>query len=407
MKSLKDYIDQINQGTAKATLIGIGPMSESVIEASLELAKQKNFPLMYIASRNQVDSDALGGGYANNWNQKRFAADIQRIANSVAFGGDYFICRDHGGPWQRDLERKCCLPVEEAMAIAKESYTADIEAGFDLLHIDPTKIPGHDVAPVEQVIRLTVELIEFCERQREWLGGRALAYEVGTEETNGGLTKDSELEDFILALFSKLEKRNLPKPVFVVGQTGTLVRMTKNVGTFSLSQAEALSRLTKKYGLGLKEHNCDYLQVEDLYLHPAAGVTASNVAPEFGFVETCSLLALCRAEQKLYEQGNLSKKSELYQKLVQESINCRRWQKWLITPVKEDEIVNDRKLREEIVQLAGHYTFNNTDVKEERRKLYENLSSVGLDAHRFVIEAVKACMDKYVTAFQLSNAFKF
>ena len=49
------------------------------------------------------------------------------------------------------------------MRIGKESYLADIEAGFDLLMIDPTKDPFEvgKVIPLEIVIKRTVELIEF------------------------------------------------------------------------------------------------------------------------------------------------------------------------------------------------------------------------------------------------------
>lgn len=40
-------------------MIGIGPMSHTLIKASMLLAKEKDFPLMFIASRNQVDADEL------------------------------------------------------------------------------------------------------------------------------------------------------------------------------------------------------------------------------------------------------------------------------------------------------------------------------------------------------------
>ena len=54
----------INSKGEKHTLLGIGPMSENFLRASLEISKEKDFPLMYIASRNQVDAYKFGGGYA-------------------------------------------------------------------------------------------------------------------------------------------------------------------------------------------------------------------------------------------------------------------------------------------------------------------------------------------------------
>ena len=79
-----------------ATLLGIGPMSPNLLQASFEIAKDYDFPLMFIASRNQVDADALGGGYVNGWDQKRFREDIRRVAEQVGFDGLYYLCRDHG-----------------------------------------------------------------------------------------------------------------------------------------------------------------------------------------------------------------------------------------------------------------------------------------------------------------------
>ena len=54
----------INSKGEKHTLLGIGPMSENFLRASLEISKEKDFPLMYIASRNQVDAYKFGGGYS-------------------------------------------------------------------------------------------------------------------------------------------------------------------------------------------------------------------------------------------------------------------------------------------------------------------------------------------------------
>ena len=52
-----------------ATMVGIGPMSPNLIQAVFELAKDEDFPPMFIASRNQVDMDEMGAGYVNGWDQ--------------------------------------------------------------------------------------------------------------------------------------------------------------------------------------------------------------------------------------------------------------------------------------------------------------------------------------------------
>ena len=76
------------EGSEKASMLGIGPMSKTLIKASMLLAKEKDFPLMFIASRNQVDSKELGGGYVCNWDQKGFASAIKEVANEVEFDGE-------------------------------------------------------------------------------------------------------------------------------------------------------------------------------------------------------------------------------------------------------------------------------------------------------------------------------
>lgn len=83
-----------------------------------------------------------------------------------------------------------------------------------------------------------------------------------------------------------MESKGLQPPEFVVGQTGTLTRLTENVGHFNRENARKLSENAEKHGVGIKEHNGDYLSDAVLLEHLPLGVTAMNVAPEFGVVET-------------------------------------------------------------------------------------------------------------------------
>ena len=111
----KITMTQMMQGTNKLhaqgkrfTHIGVGPMSYNLLRAGLELAKEKDFPLILIASRNQVDSDRFGGGYVCGFDQKRFVETTSKIADEIGFDGLCYFCRDHGGPWQRDKEMINC-----------------------------------------------------------------------------------------------------------------------------------------------------------------------------------------------------------------------------------------------------------------------------------------------------------
>ncbi|MFT8917131.1 MAG: class II D-tagatose-bisphosphate aldolase, non-catalytic subunit [Oenococcus sp.] len=391
-----------------STLVGIGPMSSNLLQASFELAKDEDFPLMFIASRNQVDKDELGGGYVNGWNQQTFSQAIKDEAEKAHFHGLYYLCRDHGGPWQRDQERNNHLPVNEAMAKAKESYFADIKAGFDLLMIDPTKDPFQmgKVVDLDKIIKWTVELIEFCESKRIELGLPEIGYEVGTEETNGGLTTTDRYETFIQRLKTELDRKDLPMPTFIVGQTGTLTRLTEQVGNWNFQNALDLSTMAKKYGVGLKEHNADYMDDVSLLLHNSAHITASNVAPQYGTEETRAYLKLVKVERSLYSNGLIDKPSQLHDVLLDRAIRTERWRKWMEgddVNLKVDDILKNSKLSAEILDISGHYAFNNPDVKNEINHLYQNLAKNNIDGQRFVVEHIKRPIQQYVKDLNLTG----
>jgi len=397
-KSLKEIVTILQQKDLKTTLLGIGPMSEIVIRATLELARDMQFPAMFIASRNQVDSTELGGGYVMGWDQMAFSESIHTIAEQAKFDGLLYLCRDHGGPWQRDNEKADKLPLEDAMKKAKTSYLADLKAGFNLLHIDPTKDPHVSAVSMDNVIERTIELIGYLEEQIQKLNLSPVSYEVGTEETAGGLISDIAFETFIEKLLNGLDKRLLPHPAFIVGQTGTLVKMNKNVGNFNAETAKNLCRIARKYGIGFKEHNADYLPMDILKMHPDLGITGANVAPEFGLEETMALL-------KLAETISDSGFKETIQKAAFE---CGRWKKWLFKEdahLTEKDIINMPEKLAEITAVCGHYVFDRDDVQEARKKLYRNVieQKITNSPETVLIDAVKASIMKYVDAFDLKD----
>lgn len=406
-RMLKALYEIEAQEGKQVTLLGIGPMSLPVIRASFELAKEKDFPIMFIASRNQVDAKELGGGYVCNWDQKGFCRAIEEIAREVDFNGLYYTCRDHGGPWQRDNERAMALDEKAAMDLGKQSYLVDLISGFDLLHIDPTKDPHEKgIVPMEKVISRTVELIQYVEDERNKLQLPEIGYEVGTEETNGGLTTIENYEAFIRMLADELQARALPLPNFIVGQTGTLTRLVENVGHFNASIAESLSATARKYGVGLKEHNADYLSDGILLEHPILGITAANVAPEFGVVETRAYLELAALEEKQCQLGKLKKGSNVSATLRREAVTCERWRKWMVgelATVAIDTVLSDEKLTGFITEICGHYTFDTPEVKQEIQCMFHNLEDLGMRPQYYVKDCLKRSLDRYVSCLNLEG----
>ncbi|HGJ64116.1 TPA: sugar-phosphate kinase [bacterium] len=406
-KSIREIVTTMQKNDIRATLLGIGPMSELVIRATLELGRDEQFPVMFIASRNQIDSSEFGCGYVKGWDQNAFASAIRNIANQVNFNGLLYLCRDHGGPWQRDNEKSVKLPPNEAMEIAKASYLDDLKAGFNLLHIDPTKDPHiSGSVPMDTVIGRTIELISYIEEQIKKMNLTQVSYEVGTEETAGGLISDSAFEEFIVKLIKELDARSLPHPAFIVGQTGTLVKMNVNAGKFDGKTAQNLCRIAKKYGLGFKEHNADYLPIDILKMHPELGITGANVAPEFGLDETKALLKLAQQEQEAIKNKPDMKSSDFISLIGKCSLDCGRWKKWLLkedSHLTEKDIINMPEKLKQVTMVCGHYVFDQDDIKNARELLYKNVKALGIadDPEAVVIDAIKTSIMKYVDALNL------
>jgi tagatose-1,6-bisphosphate aldolase non-catalytic subunit AgaZ/GatZ len=172
----------------RSTLLGVGPMSKICVDAAIELSNENRVPLMLIASRRQIDCEELGGGYVNNWTTQQFADYVLDKDKS----GRIILARDHGGPWQNEREKSANLGLRKAMESAKLSYTRDIDAGFQILHIDPSVDP-HGAPTIEESLDRMFELYEFCWSYAR-RSGREIFFEVGTEEQSGSTNTPEELK---------------------------------------------------------------------------------------------------------------------------------------------------------------------------------------------------------------------
>ena len=407
--TLKKYIANLYAADKRSTLLGVGPVSRLVVEATFEACKRNNCPPIFIASRNQVDLKSLGHGYLmGGMDQQEFVRLIRDTQQAAGYDGPVYICRDHGGPWQRNIELNEKYPVDKAMEIAKKSFLADIEAGFNYLHIDPTKCPYP--FSQEDLCTWTVDILEYCEQQRKDLGKGPIDYEVGTEDIQGGLTTNDTFESFLKNLVKSLEQKKLPLPTCVVGQTGTLCRVDHNVGHFDKDQTSELAAIAARYGIGLKEHNGDYMGAASCRIHPDIGVTGMNVAPEFGLVETDACLHLADLEMKLLQDNWITaeESSNLRNLLLAKTFSETPWSKWMTDDIKQlsnEEIESDNALRLLIARVCGHYVYDIPEVLQARQKLYDNLDRFEIvdNAERFVINSVKDSIEFYIKQFRMEG----
>jgi hypothetical protein len=76
------------------TVLGIGPMSAVTVRAGLRVAAETGTSAVFIASRNQVESAELGGGYAEGWDQAGLVRFLREQAGRWPGGVQWFVGRE-------------------------------------------------------------------------------------------------------------------------------------------------------------------------------------------------------------------------------------------------------------------------------------------------------------------------
>lgn len=373
------------------TLLGVGPMSLNCVDATIELANEHEIPIMMIASRRQIDAEAFGGGYVNNWTTEEFA----RYVTDKDKKGRILLARDHGGPWQNPRETEQKLGLRRAMDSAKSSYRADIAAGFQILHLDPS-IDIHGQPDIDEILDRVFDLYDYCWTQAQQMHQEVI-FEVGTEEQSGSTNSQEELDYTLNEINKFCRKNNVDRPAFVVIQCGTRVMEMRNVGSFDSPvrvaneipaeiQLPKMIEICNRHGIFMKEHNTDYLSDESLQWHPRLGIHAANVAPEFGVAESKALVGLLEA------QGL----EHLAERFLAIAYASRKWEKWML----DDTRASDR----ERSMIAGHYVFSKPDCIDLKAEARALLAARQIDLDQYLKQEVKRSILRYLRSFRLMRA---
>ncbi|MBK8973242.1 MAG: tagatose-6-phosphate kinase [Hahellaceae bacterium] len=371
-----------------STQLAVGVVSKTAVEATIELANHFGIDLMLIPSRRQVDMDSLGSGYVEKWNARRFADFVRKRDKNNRI----LLCRDHGGPWQNNREMADSLCPEDAMASAKRSFEEDIEAGFDMLHLDPSVSP--DGAQEEEIaFSFLFELFEHCHSVAEKLR-KNLAFEVGTEEQGTLAESPQGLERWLKRIKTYAVEHGREAPLFVVVQTGTKVMEMRNIGSLGspfrvpnqLPTSIGLPRIVDiahQYGFLIKQHNTDYLSSDILSRHPELRIDSANVAPEFGVVESKALVYFTEAHGLLKERDAF----------LELALGSRKWEKWMLP--------NTRASDREKALIAGHYVFSTDAYQELLARIQCGYSKRGNELEEFLRNAVSNAITRYISNFRL------
>ena len=367
----------------RITLLGAGPMSKFSVDAIIELSNFYDLPIAMIPSRRQIECKELGGGYVENWSTEEFAKYV-RLNDK---GGNVLLSRDHCGPWQLEQLNKdgSHKTLKDEMDLVKISIEADVRSGFDLIHLDPSLGFKHGLNK-DEVREIVYELISFCESIKT----SEILYEIGTEEQVYSSAEDVESE--LNTILRDLEIKKLPTPIFYVQQTGTKVIERRNVGNFdnpldskgylpASFNLPRVTRLCELNGVWLKEHNADYMSNEALQWHPRFGIHAANVAPEFGYIET----------QTIIDLANLTSSEDLVKVMVEKVNSFGKWKKWMLEDSDSSQF--------EKMLIAGHYHFSENWHIEWRSELRRRLKKIDIDLDQYVYFEVKKSINRYLECF--------
>lgn len=399
-EKILERIEELKSETGiPRTLFAVCPNSMSVIKASFRAAKRNNAPIKFAATLNQIDSDK---GYVGI-SQREFTKMLANEARSVNYNGPYIVAIDHGGPWLKDKQSQEKWDLSKAMDGVKKSFEDAIEAGYDLIHVDPTVdifVPRGEIIDIRIVAQRTVELIKHSEDFRRKHNYPPISYEVGTEEVHGGLADEDTFDTFIQLLKAGLEEEGLYDiwPCFIVGKVGTDLHTT----VFDKEVATLLTKKVRKFGSFIKGHYTDGVENPEDY--PICGIGAANVGPEFTISEYNALIELEQMEKNLFDENQIAVPSNIKETLWELVIKSNRWKKWLQpneTGSLFEKLSPDRK--EWLIKTGCRYIWQNPEALVARYRLYENLQKNGIDAEEVVLSNIEHDMDKYFYAFNLVN----
>lgn len=300
----------LKDNSMKEFKLGFGPMSREIAVILAKHSKEYDYPLMIIASRNQVDYDS---GYVCT---TRELAELLKPYKHDKL----LICRDHCGPYFSSLDSN--LTLADALVRCKKTIQEDINCGFDLIHIDVSKVP-------ERHLEYATELIDFTLNI-----STDIKLEFGSEDNTG-----VDLESSIGRIAPQLEflaKYNKNVKFFVT-QTGSLTKESQ-VGSFDVNRNQQVAVQIHNAGFLFKEHNADYFNLDDIELRHQVGIDSLNIAPQLGKVQTDLLKEMAPPDR--------------WAKFADMVYSKKHWQRW----------VNDNGADKDLaVSVSGHYCFNSTE----------------------------------------------
>lgn len=300
----------------------ICPMSKNIVDALIELNSEE-FGLL--PSRRQIDYD---GGYVNKWDTKSFYRYVKNKKSIV-------IERDHGGHTQGTLNDD-----------GYESFKHDSRY-MNIIHIDPWKYTNDLKIGIQETIKCLKFIYDY---------NPEVKFEIGTEES---IRKFNEVEiiEIIETIKSQVNDKIFDNIEYIVIQSGVGLDLYNriNIGNFDLSRLKNMIEIGKLYNKKTKEHNGDYLSIDEIKIRFEKGLDAINIGPEIAQIETMSYL------ENMTEK-NINDFYELCK-------NSKKWQKWTNKHFDINNKIN-------LILVCGHYLFSDKNFINIKQKLSSDIDGI-------------------------------
>jgi len=372
------------------------------LKACLEGCKETESIPVIMVTMNQVNSE---GGYTG-LTAAQFVRRVNWLADKAGYDGPIVFGRDHGGPFIVEARKQ--WPRAEEMAWVKQNITRDLEAGFTCWHADGTSGRDDELEdgrlPVSVIADTTLELIDFCEQERKRLDLAPIAYEVGSEEQQGGLTEPDAFDQYLFLLKHGIREKGLENARidFVVAQTGTHMKLhyEESSKAFELVQAgfqphrvEILDKIAEKYRSGnlrllFTQHYSDHMTPDDAAALRRFGAGKANFGPEMTMPELKLLLQWETAEREALGKEGAAHSASHFRTAMLKQLDCRPdfWLKFIPDGIEPNESGGAPSIfdftphvQDALIIFRGRYVKSHPQCRKAADRLLENVAALGID----------------------------
>lgn len=364
----------------RPTLLCVCPNSIAVVNAAISTFSEKNLPLLFVATLNQVDTD---GGYTG-WTPASFARYVDSRKKLLPSASPVYLCLDHGGPWKKRSHQLQYTSDAECLQATHDSIRACIDAGYSVLHLDATGTPPNQtpVHHTHALVDRTLELQSFAES----VSSRELHFEAGTPEDSLGDRAVSRLSEFVETYVPACKMANLTLPSFYVGDIGT----TLSEPYADEDRIRQMVSISGQHGGLLKAHYSDDISNKSSF--PILGVGAANIGPGLSGIEYAAV-------RELYQFDSIHSRPHPFDRAAITAINRHNPESLpqidpSTYPLKQADVNN--------VGYAIRYVWNDSDVAEARSNLYSRVAG-RIDPTTFVDRRLSDYLRDYITAFRLQS----